>query len=195
QAIRGPVAAGVIETVGERPALRVRTGQSVVLILRALRHADAWNDLPFGVEHIRLLDVVAVALLVTMQIGDIAGDQRTLGVEPGPRADAIPRIHARSVAALLLTEIGAPGASGVRAAQGLSLGLAQLVGAGEPAKIARLVGVLGNEEADDRRWRGRGLLGLRQQRCRSQKRDRNDGKNDRSAHCSFLPLSLFNASI
>src|SRR2546430_10446297 len=46
-AIRGPVVAGVIETVGERPALGVRTGQSVVLILRALRHADAWNWLPF----------------------------------------------------------------------------------------------------------------------------------------------------
>ena len=117
-----------------------------------------------------------------MQIGHVARDQHPLGVEPGPGADAIPRIHARRVAALLLTEIGAPGASGVRAAQGLRLGLAHLVGAGEPAKIARLVGVLGNEEADDRRWRGRGLLGLRQQRCRSKKRDRKSGKNDRSAH-------------
>src|SRR2546421_12827226 len=116
QGIRSPVAAGVIETVGERPALGVRTGQSVVLILRALRHADAWNDVPLGVEHIRLLHVVAVALLVTMQVGDVAGDQRTLDVEPGPGADAIPRIHARRVASLLLTEIGAPRASGVRGA-------------------------------------------------------------------------------
>src|SRR2546427_10797299 len=145
-AIRGPVAAGVIETVGERPALGVRTGQNVVLILGSLRHADAWNWLPFDVEHIRLLHVVAVALLVTVQIGDVAGDQHTLDVEPGPGTDAIPRIHARRVASLLLTEIGAPRASGVLAAQGLSLGLAHLVGAGEPAKIARLVGVHGNEE-------------------------------------------------
>src|SRR5712671_3962448 len=180
QAIRRPVAAGVIEAVGERPALGVRTGQSVVLILRALRHADAWNWLPFDVEHIGLLHVVAVAMLVSMQIGDVAGDQHTLDVEPGPGADAIPRTHARRVAALLLTEIGAPHASGVRAAQGLSLGLAHLVGTGEPAEIARLVGVLGNEEADYRRWRGRGLLGLRQQRCRSKKRDRKSGNSDRS---------------
>src|SRR5437870_5765042 len=190
-AIRSPVAAGVIETVGERPALGVRTGQNVVLILRALRDADAWNDLPFDVEHIRLLHVVAVALLVTMKVGDVAGDQRTLDIEPGPGADAIPRIHARRVASLLLTEIGAPGASGVRAAQGLSLGLAQLVGAGEPAKIARLVGVLGNEEADYRRRRGRSLLGLRQQGCRSQKRDRDGGKNDCFTHSGYLPWSLF----
>ena len=33
QAVRGPVAAGVIETVGERPALGIRPGQDVVLIL------------------------------------------------------------------------------------------------------------------------------------------------------------------
>src|SRR5439155_27378643 len=69
--------------------------------------------------------VVAVALLVTMQIGDVAGDQHPLGVEPGPGTDAVARIHARRVASLLLTEVGAPVASGVRAAQGLSLGLAQ----------------------------------------------------------------------
>src|SRR6266446_264953 len=160
EAIRGPVVAGVIETVGKRPALRVRTGQNVVLILSALRHADAWNYLPFGVEHIRLLHVVAVANLVTMQIGDIAGDQCTLGVEPGPGADAITRIHARRIATLLLTEIGAPRASCVRAAEGLGLGLAQLVGAGEPAEVAALIGVVGNEEAYYRRRRGRGWLGL-----------------------------------
>src|SRR5215468_9979515 len=112
-----------------------------MLILCALGPLDAWNDLPFDVEHIRLLHVVAVALLVTMQIGDVAGDQHALDVEPGPWADAIPRIHGRRVAALLLTEIGAPGAAGVCAAQGLSLGLAHLVGASEPAKIAGLVGV------------------------------------------------------
>src|SRR5215470_7818113 len=69
QAIRGPVAAGVIEAVSIRPALRVRAGQNVVLILGPLWHADAWNDLTFDVEHIRLLQVVAVALLVTVQIG------------------------------------------------------------------------------------------------------------------------------
>src|SRR5215468_4843525 len=160
QAIRGPVAAGVIEAVGVCPALRVRTGQDVVLILGALWHADAWNDFPFDVEHIRLLHVVAVALLVTMQIGDVAGDQHTLDVEPGSGADAIARIHARRVAPLLLTEIGVPGASGVGAAQGLSLGLAHLVGAGEPAKIASLIGVLGNEEAYDSGRSRRGLLGL-----------------------------------
>jgi hypothetical protein len=65
-----------------------------------------------------------------MKIGDVAGDQLTLDVEPGAGADAIPA-----------PEIGAPCASGVWSAQGLSLSLAQLVGAGEPAKIARLIGI------------------------------------------------------
>src|SRR5262249_31203172 len=120
-----------------------------------------------------------------------AGDQGTLDVEPGPGADTIPRIHGRRVAALLLTEIGAPGAGGMRGTQGLSLGLAHLVGPGEPAKIAGLVGVVGNEEADDRGWRGRSLLGLRQQRCRSQKRDRDSRNSDRFTHSDYLPRSLF----
>src|SRR5204863_7521178 len=133
---------------------------------------DAWNYLPFGAEHIRLLHVVAVALLIAMQIGDVAGDQHTLDIEPGPGADTIARIHARRVAALLLAVIGAPGASGVRGAQSVSLALTHLVGAGEPAKIARLVGVIGNEEADYRRRRGR-LLRLCQECCRSQKRGGN----------------------
>jgi hypothetical protein len=76
----------------------------------------------------------------------------------------------------------------------LSLGPADLVGAGEPAKISRLVGVLGNEEAYHRRRR-RWLLGLCHQRCRSQKSDGNGGKKDRSAHFGFLPWSLFNTNI
>src|SRR5690242_2657165 len=152
---------------------------------------DAWNDVALGVEHIRLLHVVAVALLVTMQISDVAGDQHTLDVEPGSRADAIPRIHARRVALLLLTEIGVPGATRVRRTQGLRLLLAHLVGPSEPAKIAGLVGVLGNKEADVCRWRGRSLLRLRQQGCRPQKRDRDGGKNDRFTHSGYLPQSLF----
>src|SRR5262249_8579024 len=61
QAIRGPVAAGVIEAISIRAALGIRTGQNVVLILGALRPLDAWNDIALGVEHIRLLHVVAVA--------------------------------------------------------------------------------------------------------------------------------------
>src|SRR5499427_3995992 len=38
-------------------------------------------------EVIRLLHVVAVALLVAMQIGDVAGHQYALDVEPGPGTD------------------------------------------------------------------------------------------------------------
>src|SRR5712671_4198907 len=145
EAIRGPVVAGVIETVGVCPALGIRTGQNVMLILGALRHADAWNYLPFGVEHVRLLDVVAVALLVAMQIGDVAGDQHALDIEPGPGADAIARIDTRRIATLFLAQIGAPSAGGVR------------------AEVAGLIGVVGNKEADIRGRCGRSRLGLRHQ--------------------------------
>src|SRR5262249_61134881 len=109
--------------------------------------AAAWKLFPVYVEHILPPHVVAAALLVSMQVGDVVGDLHTLDIEPGPGADTIPSIHPRRVAFLLLAEIGTPGASRVRAAQGLRFALTYRVGAGEPAEIARLFGVLGNEEA------------------------------------------------
>jgi len=85
----------VIETVDVGPALGVRTSQNVVLILGALRHADARMTSPLGVEHIRLLHVVAARCWSPCRSATFAGDQRALDVEPGPGTDAIPRIHAR----------------------------------------------------------------------------------------------------
>src|SRR5262249_31893291 len=152
------------------------------------RRVDAWEQSGGGGGDVCVLHVVAVALLVAVQIGDVAGDQYTLDVVPGAGADAVARVHARRIAALFLAEIGAPGFGRVRSAQGLRLLLAHLVGASEAAQVAGLVGVVGNEEAYVRRRCGRLLLGLRQQRCRSQKSDGSDGKNDRSSHCSYLPF-------
>ena len=53
----------------------------------------------------RALDVVAVALLVAVQIGDAAGNQLALGIVPGPVADVVARIDASRVAPLFLAEI------------------------------------------------------------------------------------------
>jgi len=81
----------VVGTVGERPAQRVRAGHDVVLVA-AGRRPYTRNLVTFDVEGGRALNVVAIALLVAMQIGDVAGDQLTLDVVPGTGADAIPRI-------------------------------------------------------------------------------------------------------
>src|SRR5712671_2560541 len=134
--VRGPVVAGVIDAVGERPTLGVRTGQDVMLVA-AGRRPDAWNLVTLDIERSRALDVVAVALLVAMQIGDVARDQLALDVVPGAGADAIARIDTRLGTTLFLADIGVPSARGGLPAQRLGLVLTNLVGAGEPAKIAR----------------------------------------------------------
>jgi len=67
-AVRGPVVAGVIDTVRECPALGVRTSQDVVLIAGRRRSPYTWNLVAFDIEGGRVLDIVAVALLVAMQI-------------------------------------------------------------------------------------------------------------------------------
>src|SRR5262249_44535862 len=163
--VRGPVVAGVIVAVGERTALGVRTGQDVVLVGR---RPHTWNLVTFDIEGGGALDVVAVALLVAMQIGDVAGDQLALDVVPGAGADAIARIDTRLGATLFLAEIRVPSPCGRLAAQRLSLVSASLCVPSEPAKVARGRGVVGNEEARELRvhlWLL--LLSLRQHGPRS----------------------------
>src|SRR5260370_38714203 len=82
-----------------------------------------------------------------MEVGDVAGDQLALDVVPGAGADTIAPIDARLGATLFLAEIRVPSACGGLPAQRLGLVLANLVGASEPAKVARAGRVLGNEEA------------------------------------------------
>src|SRR6516225_9660939 len=105
----------------------------------------------------RALDVIAVALLVAMQIGDVAGDQLTFGIVPGPGTDAIARIQTRRSAPLFLAEISVPRVIEVEPAGGRSGILTDLIGARDPAEIARTRWVLGNEEAHRR---GRLLLAV-----------------------------------
>ena len=47
----------------------------------------ARNLLASCIQRGRALDIIAVALLVAMQIGDVAGDQLTFGVVPGSGTD------------------------------------------------------------------------------------------------------------
>jgi hypothetical protein len=69
------------------------------VLIAAGRRPYTWNFITFDVERGRALEVVAIALLVAMQIGDVAGDQLAPDVVPGAGADAIARIDTRLVAA------------------------------------------------------------------------------------------------
>src|SRR5262249_47020779 len=139
-----------------------------VVLVAAGRRSYTWNLVTLDIEGGRALHVVAVALLVAMQIGDIAGNELALDVIPGAGADPIARIDARLVATLFLAEIGVPSACGGWPAQRLGFILANLVGAHETPKVARSGRVIGNEEARElgvHLWLL--LLGLRQHGSRS----------------------------
>jgi hypothetical protein len=70
-AVRRPVVAGVIGTVRKRPALGARTSQDVALIGGRRRGPHAWHLVTLDIKCGGTLDVVAVALLIVMQIGDV----------------------------------------------------------------------------------------------------------------------------
>ncbi len=120
-----------------------------------VRHVpEALKDIALLIQRIGLLDVVAVALIVAMQIACIAGDQHTLGIVPGPRSDPTAGIDGRLVALLLLAEIGMPGV--IARAHRLGEILANPVGAREPAEISGA----GNGAGYEKRHRVLRPLGL-----------------------------------
>src|SRR5438046_2940736 len=83
------------------------------------------------VERGGALDVVALALQIPVQIGDVAGDQHALGVVPGSGADAVARIEPRRGAPLLLADVGVPRKVEVQPAGGLGRVLTDRVAAGD----------------------------------------------------------------
>src|SRR5437588_9206764 len=110
-----------------------------------------------------------------MEIGNVAGDQLTLGVVPGSRPDAAARVHGGCIALGLLTQIGVPSLV-TRAGCGGEV-LANLVGACEATEISGARNCAGDEEAH---WllRSWGC----QDDCRTSKSEPNSGKNYRSVH-------------
>src|SRR5258706_1700375 len=72
---RSPIVAGVVDAVGESAAIGVRPRQDVVLV----RHvARAFDRLALLIQGGSLLDVVAIALLIAMQVGDARRDHGAL---------------------------------------------------------------------------------------------------------------------
>src|SRR5688572_14375254 len=131
--IRSPVAAGLVVGARHGTAMAVRARHDVVLVHGPFRTSDAARYLhAFLVERGFLDDVVAVALDVPMQIGDVGRDLHALGIVPGAGADTVARIHRASS---LRAEIGAPGAVRRRSRR-LSEALAARIGARQAAEIA-----------------------------------------------------------
>src|SRR5437868_13043923 len=154
-AVGSPIVAGRVEAGREGAAVGVRARQHVVLV----RHvAKALHHGALLIQIIGLLDVVAVAQLVAMKIGDARCDQHALGIVPGSGSDAAASIDGGFVALLLLAEIGMPSMSA--GARRLGEVLANPVGAREPAEIPGAGNSAGYEKRHGMLWTCR--LALRQ---------------------------------
>src|SRR4051812_46190021 len=102
-AVGGPVTAGMVVGTGDGTAEGIGAGQHVMLVRLV---AAAGNAHAFLVQRRTLVDVVAVARDVAMQVGDVHRDDFALGIVPGAIADAVARVHgARAGGA----HIGMPG--------------------------------------------------------------------------------------
>jgi hypothetical protein len=68
-----------------------------------VRHvADTVDRAALFVERRRLADVVAIALLIAVQVGDVRRDQLSFRVVPGTGPDSIARVDGRLIARLRL---------------------------------------------------------------------------------------------
>src|SRR5690606_2953350 len=101
------------------------------------------------VQRARLADVVAVALEVTVQFGDVGGDELTLGIVPGTIADAVAGVDGSLCSGGRRAEIRAPRA--VAGVDGCRERLAMLVGSSEPAEVATVTRADAGDEKAHRR--------------------------------------------
>jgi hypothetical protein len=112
------------------------------------------HDRAFFIQRVRFVDLIAIALDVPVQIGDVVRDDRAASVVPRPLADAVACVHGRLTTRGRLTEIRAPRPSG-RCLQ--SSGLSHLRAVGIGAGNAAVVGAvtLADARDEERRWAGR----------------------------------------
>ncbi|MCY1437422.1 hypothetical protein D9M71_535830 [compost metagenome] len=132
----GPVAARVVGAIGECRAVGLRAGQHVVHVGLV---AAALDLLPVLIQSGLLVQVV-----LAVQLREILGDDHALGVLPRPVADAITGVHRGGSAGSTGAQIGTPGVLARTA--GSAQFLAELVGAGQAAKVGALARAMAGDE-------------------------------------------------
>jgi hypothetical protein len=85
RAVGGPIVARRVDAGGERTAVGVRTCQDVVFVRRL---AEAFDEIALFGQHIRLLNVIAVALVVAVQIADVGRHHHAFSIVPRSCSDA-----------------------------------------------------------------------------------------------------------
>ena len=98
-AVRGPVVAGEIpssrQARGKGPAMGVRSGENVVFVSGAFGAHPAVHRIAIFHHRRVLIDEIAAALIVAVQIRDATGYHHAIGVVPRPASDAVARIDGR----------------------------------------------------------------------------------------------------
>src|SRR5688572_21833215 len=144
RAVARPIVTGSDRRAAQQHAsVRVRPGKDVVLVGRI---AATFDGIALLIERGLFVDVVAIAMNVAMQLGNVARNQVTLSIVPRTIADAVAGVYRRLVLRGRGAEVGAPDfASGARRCREV---LAMAIGAGEAAEVATVADAgAGDEEA------------------------------------------------
>jgi hypothetical protein len=153
-----PVIASVIGAIGVRLAIRLRTRQHIV---RVGSVSDAVDHRALFTQR-RMLEKIAAETCeldrVTVQIGEILSDGRSLGVVPGTLPNAVAGIHGWLIAASLRAEVSVPGV--ITGAHCGGECLAMRVSARQATEI----GAFGNANARDEEGHGMWLAGVPRRR-------------------------------
>ena len=113
--------------------------------------APAVDRLALFVERELLVDAVAVALNVAVQVGDVLSDDGSLGVVPRTIADAITGVHRRLTAGCRRAEVSPPRSTA--GSRGLGERLAVTIGTCETSEIGSIPRAhAGDEEAHGLTW-------------------------------------------
>src|ERR1700758_4147136 len=124
--VAGPVIAGVIETIGERGAIGLSTGEHFVPSRKpggfdVIPVVVAWigiviqtrHDLAFFRQPGELIQIISLMSKfhgIAVQVREILRDHFALEVVPGTFADAVARVYCRLAGPRLSAQIGVPGA-------------------------------------------------------------------------------------
>jgi hypothetical protein len=139
---RSPILTGHVFVRRECLTVRLRSGQYVVhvgCVAAAVDHRAVLGQCGLFGEHVR-----------AMQFVEVARDERSLGIVPGPMPDAVAGVDGGRSGDRLRAQIGVPGAPTRSNRRGE--GLAVRIGAGEPAQIAALAGAGAGKEKAHAFW-------------------------------------------
>ena len=148
--VAGPVIAGMIDTIGERGAIGLSTGEHFVASRKpggfgVIPVVVAWigiviqtrHDLAFFRQPGELIQIISLMRQfhrIAVQVREILRDHFALEVVPGTFADAVARVHCRLPGPRLRAQVSVPGA--ISCAYGRCEHLAMCVSAGQSAEIS-----------------------------------------------------------